>query len=294
MVASDEAQPVCNPVIARPLSDRIGVEGDLDLSKPLDEPVRLAVRDLLHTHGLIVARRQSLTPAQHIRLVESFGPVPREGFDGASVLSNAVAPDAEGFAAEFARSSLAFHSDDAFSPDPTRYISLHALDIVDGGSVTRFANAAAALADLPKTLRRRLDGLEALHVFGRNLESRNRLRTSETNDPHSFHPLVWAHPVTGVPILYANYLMTDSIHGLALVESDALIETLFDHLYTPRNVYDHVWRTGDLLLWDNFLLQHARGAVDARKVGPRTLHRVISATKGFMAMHPQFRAELHA
>ena len=276
----------------RRLSPRIGVEIDADLSQPLSSGQCEALRDLVHTHGLVVARDQALGRRAHVRLVEYLGPVPRSGHDGISVIDNEIGPEAGDFATAFARGSLALHSDDAFSPDPTRYISLYGLEVVDGASATRFADAVSVLGDLPPDLLAQIKGMEALHVFGRNLDQRNRLRSSETNDPHSVHPLIWSHPVTRAPILYANYLMTDFLYGPSLAESDALLERLFSYLYAPVNIYEHVWRRGDLLLWDNFILQHARGPVDPARAGRRRLQRVISVRHGFFDTHPQFRDEM--
>ena len=282
------ALPIFDP---QPVSARIGVEIDADLSRPLAPAERAELRSLVHEHGLVVMRGQSLSAEDHVRLVEYLGPVPTGGHDGVSILSNAVAPETAGFIAEFARGSLAFHADDAFSPNPTRYISLHAIDVVDDATSTIFANAAAALGDLPPALRSKIEGLDALHVFGRYVDRRNRLRGSQTNDPHSFHSAVMLHPETGRAVVFVNYLMTDSLYGLALAESDELLQQLFDRLYAPHNLYEHRWRNGDVLLWDNMLLQHARGPVDAASVGPRKLSRVISASKGFFETHPQFRSE---
>jgi taurine dioxygenase len=33
---------------------------------------------------------------------------------------------------------------------------------------------------------------------------------------------------------------------------------VFDHAEKPEFVYEHVWRLGDLLLWDNRCSSHAR------------------------------------
>ena len=41
-------------------------------------------------------------------------------------------------------------------------------------------------------------------------------------------------------------------------ESEQLLNALFDHAEKPEFVYEHVWRVGDLLLWDNRCSSHAR------------------------------------
>jgi taurine dioxygenase len=69
------------------------------------------------------------------------------------------------------------------------------------------------------------------------------------------HPAVRTHPATGRKSLYVNRLMTHHIEGLAADESR---ELLFDALERPEFIYEHRWRVGDVLLWDNRCTLHAR------------------------------------
>jgi taurine dioxygenase len=52
--------------------------------------------------------------------------------------------------------------------------------------------------------------------------------------------------------------MTARIEGMDKTESDALLEKLFDAAEDPSIVYEHVWRPGDLVMWDNRCTNHAR------------------------------------
>jgi taurine dioxygenase len=67
-----------------------------------------------------------------------------------------------------------------------------------------------------------------------------------------------SHEETGRKAIYVNRLMTVRIEDMPQSESDALLEALFDHSEKPEFVYRHVWRVGDLLLWDNRCSMHAR------------------------------------
>jgi taurine dioxygenase len=49
-----------------------------------------------------------------------------------------------------------------------------------------------------------------------------------------------------------------------------LLNYLFDHQEQPRFVYEHVWRVGDILMWDNRCALHARTDFSA---GERRLMR---------------------
>ena len=70
--------------------------------------------------------------------------------------------------------------------------------------------------------------------------------------------MVRTHPATGRKALYVNRLMTVHIEGLAQQESDELLDFLFDHQEQRDLIYEHVWRPGDLLMWDNRCALHAR------------------------------------
>jgi taurine dioxygenase len=88
-------------------------------------------------------------------------------------------------------------------------------------------------------------------------------------------PVTWTHPRTQKPLLFVSQQMTAHIEGMAPDESEALLEELFAHLYRPEVVVDHEWRQGDLVVWDNLAVQHARGNVEIE--GPeRTLRKVIA------------------
>jgi taurine dioxygenase len=52
--------------------------------------------------------------------------------------------------------------------------------------------------------------------------------------------------------------MTVGVSGIAQGESARLLEKVFDHAEKREFVYEHVWRLGDLLLWDNRCSSHAR------------------------------------
>jgi taurine dioxygenase len=66
-------------------------------------------------------------------------------------------------------------------------------------------------------------------------------------------------------------LHAHSVEGLDPDESGQLLDDVFTHLYSEPHVYEHRWRVGDLLLWDNVALQHARA--DVSRGGERTFRR---------------------
>jgi taurine dioxygenase len=151
-----------------------------------------------------------------------------------------------------------------------------------------FCSAVRALESLPPETVRRLYALEALDVQLRDLTGRNRLRDSTDDLLRCVHPLIRHLPVTGRPALYASKSGTDRVLGMSEEESEALLATLFDHLYRASNLYEHRWRTGDLVVWDNRALQHRRAPIPAGM--RRTLQRAACAEPGtgIFDAFPQF------
>jgi taurine dioxygenase len=107
--------------------------------------------------------------------------------------------------------------------------------------------------------------------------------------PWTEHRAVMAHPVTGAPLLFVNEMQTARLVGVNEEESWALMQAVFGYLYDPPYVYEHMWNQGDLVIWDNIALQHARSALPARS--RRTLQRVIVADKRFSELYPDVPAE---
>ncbi|MDP4593835.1 MAG: TauD/TfdA family dioxygenase [Beijerinckiaceae bacterium] len=66
------------------------------------------------------------------------------------------------------------------------------------------------------------------------------------------------HPDTGKKALYVDRLMTQAIEGMEQDASDALLADVFDFIERDEFLYDHEWRKGDLLMWDNRSSIHAR------------------------------------
>jgi taurine dioxygenase len=94
---------------------------------------------------------------------------------------------------------------------------------------------------------------------------------------------------TGRDALFVSRLLTDAIVDLPRADSDHLLDALFDVLYDPARVLVHRWEVGDLVLWENLEVQHARGDFD--RAHRRVLRRVIA---GDEAMHDRHNIEFAA
>ncbi len=241
-----------------PLSPALGVEvRGVDLGRPLSDVLLGEIRAAWDTYHLLLFRGHDVSSDEQLCFVRHFGEPLLETMDGLpySYVSN------EREDAIIREGELFFHSDLAFTSDPLRAISLCAVDAPKGAAPTRFANAIRGCETLPEALRLRLEGRKALHTFdleGQRGDVRYRVANLPEDAPRALHPVMWPHPVLHRPILYVNFMQTDGIEGLPEDESRALLDETLEHLYQPEHIYEHRWRTGDFVFWDNWALQHAR------------------------------------
>jgi len=233
------------------------------------------LRRLFGQYGLLVFRGQQLTQAEQIAFVGEIGPV----LDHFSMINYVSNNRADGYLGD---SELNFHSDASFYESPALAISLHALEVEEAGNTsTKLANGILALERLPTSLRRRIDSLSALHLFAVTdaaFADRQKLDDYPESAPRAVHPVVMRDPMTAKETLYVPRVNTALILGMTEAESGELLEELQGYLYDPDNVYDHFWNEGDVIIWSNIGLHHARGRHGG---GVRTLQRVCSSDASF-------------
>jgi alpha-ketoglutarate-dependent taurine dioxygenase len=181
-----------------------------------------------------------------------------------------------GGAAPYGR--LLFHCDTMWAETPQRIISLYGYEVGQPSVPTLFASMVHGWDTLPDDLRARVEGLEARHGHEHYYPNRGGdddvIDTYYEDAQSTVTPVAHRHPRTGRTTLYVSQQVTMEILGLPQDENEELLEALFAHLYAPDNVLQHEWRTGDLVIWDNNAVQHARGTVDLE--GPeRTLRKVF-------------------
>jgi alpha-ketoglutarate-dependent taurine dioxygenase len=186
---------------------------------------------------------------------------------------------------------LLFHSDMMWADTPFHVLTLYGLEVEPPVVPTVFTSSAHAWDTLPEDLRARVEDKHAVHMTGQ----RNRggaaegelLQPIRENVQSTTKPVGYAHPRTGRTLLYVCQMMTDNIVELPPQESEELLEELFAHLYDKALIWQHEWRQGDLVLWDNMAIQHARP--DVGSDGPvRTLRKVIAPKPTIRAERPKY------
>lgn len=256
-------------ISVKPLSDALGAEiSGVDLSRPLDDATLAEVREAWLNGLVILFRDQKISADDQGRFCRYFGELEKvksvssQIADQPHIMFVTNVRDA-GMRTVLEDGEMHFHSDQCYYEIPCKATTLYAIEIPKVGGNTLFSNGYRAYDSLPEAVKARIAGRKALNVYDYNANPTLR-GTVSAEAPQHWHPVVRTHPETGRKALYVNRLMTHRIEGLDQAESDKLLDFLFAHLERPELVYEHRWRVGDLLMWDNRCTLHARRDFDPK------------------------------
>ena len=257
------------PIDVVPLTPKIGAEiRGVDLRDNLDDETVAAIRNAWLEHAVVLFRDQDLGKDDQVRFTTQFGNVgilarPKQyrtsGHDdmpdGMMLISN-VRENGEPIGA-LPDGEMMFHHDMLHADIPHTATLLYAVEIPSIGGNTLFASGYAAYDTLPEDVRAPLEGQKAFHHYNYGSVQKGDGKGTPAYSK-SVHPVFRTHSETGRKAIYVNRLMTEGIVDMPTEQSSALLERLFDHSERAEFVYEHIWRTGDLLMWDNRCSMHAR------------------------------------
>ncbi len=282
-----------------PLTPAVGAEiAGIDLRR-LTDATFAQIKGAWDRHSVLLFRGQTLSDDDLLAFSRRFGeldPPPNQengrmsppGYPDVYVVSNVLDDKGEPIGALGAGEAV-WHTDMSYIDWPPMMSMLYALEIPPNGGNTWFCSMAAAFAALPDDLRARVEGRRIKHDGTYNSGGYVRKGVTPTDDPlkapGAFHPAVCAHPDTGVPALYLGRRRNSYVEGLSRADSEALLDALWAHIDQPRFAYEHHWRVGDLVVWDNRMTMHRRDPFDAQ--ARRVMHR--TQIKGKAAPRPYLR-----
>jgi taurine dioxygenase len=252
-----------------PLTKHIGAEiRGIDLrEKPSVETVQ-AIYQAWLDHLVLIFPGQELSQEDLIRATGFFGEMgalsrpPKyfpKGYSkllpGIMMISN-IRENGEPIGA-LPDGEMMFHHDMIHAEVPSKATLLYSVEIPSAGGNTLFASGYAAYDTLDPAIRERLEGKKALHHYNYGSTIRGDNRGTEAFAERE-HPVFRTHEDTGRKAIYVNRLMTVKVLDMPEDESEQLLNAVYNHAEKREFVYEHAWRVGDLLLWDNRCSSHAR------------------------------------
>jgi alpha-ketoglutarate-dependent 2,4-dichlorophenoxyacetate dioxygenase len=266
----------------RPLHPVFGGEvSGVDLREPLPPATIVAIHAGMDRFGILVFHDQSMSPQQQRTMTEQLGTLelgfarvvrnrgqeppaapPRTGYAEVADMSN-VGDDGKPVERSDRKivgnmANQLWHSDSSFQKPAAKYSLLLAVRLPSWGGETEFCDLRAAYDALEPRMQAKLAGLEAEHYA---LHSRIMLGDDDYSDaaksvfPPVLWPIVRTHPGSGRKLLFIG-VHTRRVVGMTVAEGRVLLMDLLEHATQPQFVYRHVWKPGDLVIWDNRATLH--------------------------------------
>ena len=263
--------------IVPPSKSTIGAEVvgiDVKDLRPNSDEVK-QIREAIYRYRLVVFRDQRMNEEQYVEFARVIGrpqvyfqsnyhhPKHPEIFVSSNVLEDGKKVGVSG-------TGHYWHTDCSFEAKPLSLTSVYPQLFPEDSRGTMYTDMVDIYRRLPERLKACVDGKLATHAgqlrykvqatdIDRSLK--DLLERINREVPPVKHPAVITHPVTGEKSLYLNSGFTVAIDGLSHEENQKLLAELFEFIERPENIYSHLWRKGDLIIWDNRTLNHMSSPV---------------------------------
>ena len=254
----------------KPISDTGGAEiRGLKLEAGVSSEQAELIDEALGRFGALVIREQPLSPERLVSLARLLGPVQphvQRAYQHPDVpevvfMTNQKSDGSfdEAGARRGAMEDInrGWHSDLSYDPVPAKATLLHTLDVPSSGGNTCFCNVTAAYQRLPDAVKQELNGLRAEFPYAGHRRNRSTAVAASALDKtaqgqtFAVHPVINQHSRSHQPGIYANPLMTSRILDIPAARSEQLLEILFEVMADRTLQWEHRWRQGDTLIWDN-------------------------------------------
>lgn len=255
------------------LTPNFGVEVlDVDLAQ-INEEMAEAILSATLDHALLLFRRQSLHDEDIYRLSAAMGPVEEPaaitnhspGFKEVNYIANINNEDGSLIGNLITNTEGGWHSDQAFRSSPATLSTLFCIVCPEIGGGTSFCSTRLGYEALPESLKERTENLKCKYRPGKSHEVPNIQVT---------HPAVLANPTNGKKTLYVTPGMR-GFDGIDEDESEALKKEIMTYILRDEHIYQHNWRMGDMLIYDNAQLLHKRDKFEGI--------RFLKATRVFLS-----------
>lgn len=252
----------------------------------MDAVVARELRQIWLRYGVVLLRDLAMNPDDLVRFSAFFGelePPPaseagtREELGGQPVwyISN-VRENGQAIGS-LGNAEAEWHTDMSYLEEPPTASILFAQEVPDSGGNTSFADMEAALDALDDNLREVIGDRMVHHDSSTTSVGETRRGHDAVFDvttaPGASHPAIRTHPETGRASLYLGRRLHAWVEGMDVAESEALLDRLWEHCARPEFSWEHVWRAGDLVMWDNRRMIHRRDAFDP------TIRRIMLRTQ---------------
>ncbi|MFT5219528.1 MAG: alpha-ketoglutarate-dependent taurine dioxygenase [Gammaproteobacteria bacterium] len=248
------------------LTASFGAETDsIDLSGPVDAALAATIQQAFLQYGVLVFRDQALDDDSLIAFASIFGRLEQhmiENSDGEIMtpVHNITNFDATGKPSlrPYINTNYFWHTDKSYLGTPSLASMLHPVELPASGGDTQIAHmglAYAALADVTRDKIAHLQAVHSLEFMRHSLDNPAPTKAQIQATPPVSHPVVRTHAETGQDCLYIG-MYASHIKDLDMAEGRMILARLQEQSTQPPFVYNHKWKMGDVVIWDNRCLMH--------------------------------------
>jgi alpha-ketoglutarate-dependent 2,4-dichlorophenoxyacetate dioxygenase len=226
------------------------------------------VRAAFEEHSVLVLRGQDVSDESQIAFSRCFGPLEvtpaaSQGAGTHLVILSTIDKDGKVVPADHRlalrnKANQLWHADSTFKSVPALASVLSARIIPTEGGETEYVSTRLAWERLDPALRRRLENSFAWHDYShsRGKVAPNLVAEEERAAlPPQCWRMAWKNPANGRTALYiASHAY--AIEGMNEAAARQLLAGLIEAATAPGVSYVHIWRQGDVVMWDNRATLH--------------------------------------
>jgi len=265
----------------RPLAPNLGAEiSGVRLADDVSDEAFRAIYDAWLRYQVLLFPPQALPPDRQVTFARKFGELQvhvmsQYHADGHPELYRLSNLDESGNpnGRHPDKGTLAWHTDGSWRRVTGQATVIYGEVVAESGGETHFCDMYGAYERLDAAWKERIASMRAVHNldFSRTRRHGEEPMTEEQRReaPPVDHPIVRTHPETRRKCLYlgdhAEYVL-----GMPYAQGRALIDELNALAIHPDLTYEHRWKPGELIVWDNRCLMHRATPYD-----PSTQRRVV-------------------
>ena len=264
----------------KPLSHLMGAEiTGIDLRNKISKETKAELLKAITNHLVVCIKHQKLSPSKLADVSRLFGKPKRyfvkdetvDDIPEVIVVSNRTRENKPKVYASH------WHTDDSYRKKPATLTFMYPDILPENGGGTDFINCYSVYDDLPQELKIKIKKLRAVHKWQsrRNVSEVVKLTKEQEKDtPPVEHPLIRTHPMSNKKSIYINPNRIDHILGFNEIDSDRLLDEIYEFSFQDKYQYRHTYEKGDLVIWDNRCTMHkANSNYDVSHL--RIMHRVM-------------------
>lgn len=224
------------------------------------------ILSLLNMYAILVFRNQIISQEEYVNFANKLGkPIFAHPIIGGDIKYREIL---EVDSSKIGKNAK-WHTDISFIKNPPSISILRSEDeIPNYAGDTLWSDLRTSYNYLSYDMKEFLNNLEAIHkitplaYWGEPYDNikldENKIKLYEKSKEMIpvIHPVVRLHPRTNKPGLFVNPGFTSHILNVSKIESDYILNLLYEHTTQPEFILRHKWKKNDIVIWDNIRTMH--------------------------------------